>query len=165
MAKPKKKATKVVKKPRTKKPAAKKAPARRAVPKARLDTAARASMLRPGDSLNELIDETITAWGLVARKVRVPDVSLASLSSLGRKADKASKREADLAAKQAAKLAPLTDARIVTADAAYRAALKVKRIADAVGATDQDVADAFASITNRFKTGGGGASEPTAPTP
>lgn len=116
--------------------------------------------------MNELIADTLTAWSLVKRKVRVPDVSAATLSALARKADKAAQREAELAAKQAAKLAPLSDARMLAADAAYRAALKVKRIADAVAATDQAVADAFANVSDRFRTAGAasGGGSPSAPT-
>lgn len=45
-----------------------------------------------------------------------------------------------------------TDERIRTADAAYRAVLRVKRVADAVAAEDQAVADAFASVNARFRS-------------
>ena len=127
--------------------------ARRKAAPPRLDAAARASMLKPGDSLNELIADVLTAWAQVRRKVRLPDVTPAKLASLDRKAVKASKRESDLAAKQAARLAPLTDARIASNDLAYRAALKVKRIADAIGTTDPAVAHAFATVTSRFRPG------------
>jgi hypothetical protein len=143
MAKAKKKSAKATKKT-----------VRRAAPKPRLDKATRASKLKPGDSLNELIGETLTAWAGVRKKVRVPDVTPAKLTSLGKKSDKARKRENDLAAKQAAKLAPLSDARIVADDAAYRAVLAVKRLADAIAKTDPAVAHAFAKVTDRFKTGG-----------
>lgn len=152
MAKPKKKSKPAAAK--KSKPAATKKPARKKPSAPRLDAATRGALLKPGDSLNELVADTLTAWALVKRKVRVPDVSTASLGSLARKAEKAAKRESDLAAKQAAKLAPLSDARMLAADAAYRAALKVKRIADAVAATDQAVADAFASVSERFRTAG-----------
>lgn len=164
MAKSKKKSKPAARTPATKsaKKTASKPASRRAAPK-RLDASARASMLKPGDSLNELIHDVLVAWALVKKKVRVADVSPASLTSLGKKAAKAVQRENDLAAKQAAKLAPLSDARMIANDAAYRAALKVKRIAHAVAATDPDVADAFASVTGRFRTGGG--AEPAAPTP
>ena len=107
--------------------------------------------LKPGDDLNELVQEILTAWSQVKRKIRVADVTPAKLGSLLAKADRASRREAALAARQQAKLAPLADARIVANDAVYRAALKVKRIADAVGATDTDVSEAFARITERFR--------------
>lgn len=145
MAKPKKSAKKKSA-PKSKPRAKKSAP--------RLDAAARASMLKPGDSLNELIDDVLNAWALVRKKVRVADVSPAHLATLGKKATRATEKESALAAKQAAKLAPLTDARIIANDAAYRAALKVKRIADAVAETDQDVADAFASVSERFRNQG-----------
>jgi hypothetical protein len=58
--------------------------------------------------------------------------------------------EAALRGTQEAKLAPLS-ARIVANDAVYRAALKVKRIADAVGAADTDVTEAFAGVNERFR--------------
>jgi hypothetical protein len=131
--------------------AAKSKPVRRKAAPVRLSASDKQSKLKPGDDLNELISEINTAWGLVARKVRVGDVSRAQLVSLGRKAEKVAARESELAAKQAARLAPLTDARIVANDLAYRAALKVKRIADAVGEADAAVADAFASVNERFR--------------
>ena len=145
MARAKKKTTKKARGGKTK------APARRKAAPARLTTEEKASKLKPGEDLNELIADVLTAWALVPRKVRVADVSRARLASLGKKAEKASKREADLAAKQAAKLAPLTDARILANDAAYRAALTVKRIADAVGEADASVAEAFAGVNERFR--------------
>jgi hypothetical protein len=107
--------------------------------------------LKPGDDLNELVQEILTARSRVKRQVRVADVSPAKLGSLFEKASRASRREAELAARQQAKLAPLSDARIVANDAVYRAALKVKRIADAVGAADTDVSEAFAGVTERFR--------------
>jgi hypothetical protein len=117
----------------------------------RLTLEAKQAMLKPGDDLNELVAEILTAWSRVARKVRVADVSSAKLASLLTKAMRASAREAALVAKQEAKLAPLSDARIIASDAVYRAALKVKRIADAVAASDADVAEAFAGVSERFR--------------
>jgi hypothetical protein len=149
VARPKKKPTKSKKKAK-KGTAAVKGARRKQIP-ARLTVEEKQTKLKPGDDLNELIDETLTAWSLVARRVRVGDVSRAKLASLGKKAQKAQKREEDLAAKQAAKLAPLSDARIVANDAAYRAVLKVKRVADAVAASDTAVADAFAAVNSRFR--------------
>ena len=166
MPSPKKTPTKPVKKRATPTKSAKKgaAPAKSAVakatPKARKRTNAaparltyeeKLTKLKPGDDLNELVQEILTAWGQVKRQVRVADVSPARLSALLAKASRAARREAELAARQEARLAPLSDARIVANDAAYRAALKVKRIADAVGAADPSVAEAFAGVTERFR--------------
>lgn len=145
MAKAKKVSKSAAKKPKRAAPRrARKAPVR-------LTAADRAAKLKPGDSLNELIDEVLTAWALVGRKVRVHDVTAARLRSLAKRAIKASQRENDLAAKQADRLAPLTDARMVAQDLAYRDALKVKRIADAIAQTDQAVADAFSAVRDRFR--------------
>ena len=157
MAKAKKKASKP-----SKKSAPSKA-ARRKGPPARLSTSEKLGKLKPGDDLNELIADILSAWSLVSRKVRVGDVTRAQLGSLARKAEKASARESALASKQAAKLAPLTDARLVANDAAYRAALKIKRIADAVAETDQAVADAFATVSERFRRMAPPAKAPDAP--
>jgi hypothetical protein len=148
MAKSKKSKKKTAKKAATKAPARKKTAA-----KPRLSVAERQAALKPGDDLNELLEEIATAWRSVARKVRVDGLSVAKLASLAKKADAAAKKEADLAAKQQAKLAPLTDARILARDAAYRAGLKVKRIADALATDDTEVADAFAVVTERFRRG------------
>jgi len=128
---------------------------------ARLSAAEKAQLLKPGEDLDEIIAETLHAWELVARKVRVPGLSPAKLRSLLKKALRDVERENALYAKQAAKLAPLTDARMKSSDAAYRAGLKVKRIADAIGDTDPAVADAFASVGERFRRGG--RTEPTPP--
>ena len=163
----KKKATKKVAKkasPKKKAPApakkvATKAPARAKKQTVRLSAEQKLAKLKPGDDLNELIDDILTAWSRVGARVRVADMSPAKLRSLGEKAQRASRREAELAAKQAAKLAPLTDARLVADDAAYRAALTVKRIADAVATADTEVAEAFAPVTERFRRG------PAEPTP
>lgn len=143
-AAPKKSAKSAPKKAAKKTKSAKKAPVR-------LSYEEKLSKLKPGDDLNELVQEILTAWSRVKRQVRVADVSPAKLSSLLKKASRASQREADLAAKQQAKLAPLSDARIVANDAVYRAALKVKRIADAVGAADTNVSEAFAGVAERFR--------------
>jgi serine/threonine protein kinase HipA of HipAB toxin-antitoxin module len=117
----------------------------------RLSYEEKLTKLKPGDDLNELVQDILTAWSRVKRQVRVADVSPAKLSSLLAKAGRASRREAELVAAQQAKLAPISDARLVANDAVYRAALKVKRVADAVGATDTNVSDAFASVTERFR--------------
>ena len=71
------------------------------------------------------------------RKVRVPDVTDGRSSGV---CAHSSQRESTLASKQADRLAPLTDARIIANDAAYRDALGVKRIADAIATTDQAIA-------------------------
>jgi len=130
---------------------AKRTVARKKIAKAaRLTAAEKRMLLKPGEDLDEIVADTIAAWRMVPRKVRVANLSAARLESLLRRAEKASQKERELAAKQAAKLAPLTDARLRTVDEAYRMALKVKRIADAVAATDVDVADAFAAVNERF---------------
>ncbi|MGE0784366.1 MAG: hypothetical protein AB7S26_01660 [Sandaracinaceae bacterium] len=41
-----------------------------------------------------------------------------------------------------------------SSDAVYRAGLKVKKIADAIGDTDPAVAEAFAAVSERFRRGG-----------
>jgi hypothetical protein len=115
---------------------------------------------KPGDDLNEFVDEVLTAWAPVSTKVRVPDVSAARLRSLLKKAQKAGAKESALRAAQAEKLAPLVDARLIANDAVYRAALAVKRVADAVAETQPAVADAFAPVNERFKSGPRKASEP-----
>jgi hypothetical protein len=130
----------------------------------RLSASDKAGMLKPGEDLDELIDDVLAAWRRVGKKVHAADVTAAKLAALSRRAVTAAKREAELAARQAAKLAPLSDARMRTADAAYRAALKVKRVADAVAESDPDVADAFASVAERFRARTGAASETSAPT-
>ena len=154
------KSKKSAKRPATKrKPAAKpRAKSRKREP-VRLTSDERLTRLKPGDSLNEFLDEVKTAWALVKNKVRLSDVTLASLDRLQRNAAKATKRENDELAKQQAKLAPLTDARIIANDAAYRTGLKIKRVADAVGQTDPAVAEAFATISDRFKNAPTGAAE------
>ena len=152
MVSPKKKSSRAAKaRASSEKKSRKTAPARKKTPPPRLTTEEKLSKLKPGDDLNELVAEVATAWSLVSRKVRVADVSIAKLRSLGKKAQKAQTREAELAAKQGAKLAPVSDARIIANDAAYRAALQVKRIADAVGTTNPSVAEAFAGVTERFR--------------
>lgn len=143
------------KKAKTAKKAAKRKSARAKKPAAaRLSAAEKAQLLKPGEDLDEIIAETLQAWELVAKKVRVPGLSPAKLRSLLKKALRDVERENALYAKQAAKLAPLTDARMKSSDAAYRAGLKVKRIADAIGDTDPAVAEAFASVGERFRRGG-----------
>jgi hypothetical protein len=130
---------------------AQKTPARAKKAAPRLTAEEKLAKLKPGDDLDELVDEVLTAWSRVGKRVRVADVTPASLRSLMSKADRTARRESELAAKQAAKLAPLSDARLVAMDAAYRAALKVKRIADAITTADTEVAEAFASVTERFR--------------
>ena len=133
------------------KSAAKPAPKRAKATAARLTSDDRARKLYRGDDQNELVGEVLTAWELVATKVRVPGVTGARLRSLMKKANKATDKEAAIAAKQASKLAPLADARIVANDEVYRAALAVKRVADAIAATDPSVAEAFEKVTARFR--------------
>jgi len=151
------------------KPAAKKQPTSAAKPRARAKKAApvrlsgadRQAKLKPGDSLNEFLDDIQTAWSLVKNKVRVPGVTLASLARKQRVAAKKTKTESDLIAKQQAKLAPLTDARIIANDDGYRDGLKVKRIADAIAETDPEVAEAFATVNERFRNAPSAASADT----
>jgi hypothetical protein len=133
------------------KPAAKPAPRRAKATPARLTSDDRARKLYRGDDQNELVGDLLTAWELVQSKVRVPGLTRARVRSLMKKANKATDKEAALAAKQAAKLAPLTDARIVANDEVYRAALAVKRVADAIAATDPSVGEAFEKVTARFR--------------
>ena len=164
MAKAKKKASKATKKAAKKTAKKAEAPARRAASRrapVRLSPSERASLLKPGEELDELLTDVADAWRAVASKVKVAGLTPAKLDALSRAATKAAKKESDLAAKQAAKLAPLTDARMRAGDAAYREALKVKRIADAISATDPEVAEAFERVTERFKRGGA----PPAPPP
>lgn len=155
MAKKKAKtAKKSAKKKATKPKTAKKKAARAKKPAApRLSAADKKQLLKPGEDLDEIITDTLQAWDLVARQVRVPGLSPAKLRSLLQKALRDVEREATLSAKQAARLAPLTDARMRSSDAAYRAALKVKKIADAIGDTDPGVAEAFATVSERFRRG------------
>lgn len=159
MAKWKKSAKRPAKK--SKAAAKPRAKARRAEP-VRLTSADRLAKLKPGESLNEFLDDIQTAWVLVKNKVRVPGVTSASLGRKQRDAAKRTKRENDEIAKQAAKLAPLTDARIIANDDAYRDGLKVKRVADAIAETDPAVAEAFATVSDRFRNAPGAAPvEPT----
>jgi hypothetical protein len=153
MAKSKKKTKKKTQKKAAKKIAKK--TVRRSQPKPRLSAAEKQAALKPGENLDDLIAAVVTAWSGVTRKVRVEGVSTSKLTSLARKAERAAAKEAALIAKQEAKLAPLSDERIRTADAAYRAALRVKRIADAVAAEDQAVADAFETVNARFRSRSG----------
>jgi hypothetical protein len=124
---------------------------------ARRPTAARLSAedklrkVRPGDDLNEFVSDVMNAWGLVTRTVRVPEVSLPKLRSMLNKSTAARTKESAFEAKMAAKLAPLSDARLIADDAVYRAALTVKRVADALSETDTAVAEAFSKVTERFR--------------
>jgi hypothetical protein len=126
----------------------------------RLTAEERQQKAKPGDDLNEFVDELLAAWAPVSKKVRVPDVSAAQLRSLLKKAQKAAAKESALRAAQAEKLAPLVDARLIANDAVYRAALAVKRVADAIAETQPAVAEAFAPVNARFKSGPRKAPEP-----
>ncbi len=119
----------------------------------RLSNEERQRKVRPGDDLNELVGEVLTAWDRVSKKVRVPDVSPAKLKSLLVKAQRAAAREAQVTARLEERLAPLADARLTANDAVYRAALAVKRIADAVAETHPEVSEAFAVVSERFRRG------------
>ncbi len=134
-----------------KKSSKKKSVARHATQVPRLSAAEKAGLLKPGEDLDEILADVASAWRRVARQVRVAGLTPAKIESLSRKALRAAQKEQALAAKQADRLAPLSDTRMRTADEAYRAALKIKRVADAMAETDPAVADAFAKVNERFR--------------
>lgn len=162
MAKSKKKSKKIAKK------TAKKKAARRAQPP-RLTAEQRSRALKPGEDLDELGLEAVTAWERVKKLVHVPGESPKKLRSMIAKVQKLVEKEREKDAAHEERMASLRDARIAAGDAAYRLLLDLKPVAEAVARRKPEVADAFATFFEKFarrftsKGGNGGSDEPAPP--
>lgn len=149
MAKAKKKSAKKATKKAAKKSQASKRPAKRKAI-VRLSAEERQRLTKPGADLDELVIAFARALRAVARKVKIPGVTASRLESAMRRASKVRARLTVAEEKAEAKLAPLRDATLQAEDAAYRMLLRAKKIADAVGEGEPEVAEAFGTFTKTF---------------
>ena len=132
------------------------APAKRRV--VGLTNEQRAGLVRPPADYDDAIDTMVGAWDAHRADVRVPGLSVAKLRSLGRAAQRAWTRENELRQKLEARLARLTDARMIAEDEAWRAALDVYDLAKSVGRRRPEIAEAFefmSRYTKRARREGG----------
>ena len=147
--KTKKKATKKATKASSRKKATKK-PAKKASrkkPPVALGSDERRKLLKPRESFDELIEQVVRVWG-EQRGFRVPGLTMAQMGSLLRKADRAAAREQALRVKFEQRIRPLSDARLIAEDAAWRAVLDVHAAAKLYGRSRPEIAEAFGFVAD-----------------
>lgn len=136
------------------KSAVKAKPASEAKPKARrsaksapvaLTTDERRKLLKPKDQFVDVVDRTTRALGR-RREIRVPGMTAGKLKALTAKAVRAAKREALAREQFERKIRPLSDARLLAEDAAYRALLNVYAAVKLYTRADPGVGAEFAFL-------------------
>jgi hypothetical protein len=110
-----------------------------------LTTEERRKLLKPKDQFVEVVERTARALGR-RREIRVPGVTTAKLKALTAKAVRAAKREAIVREQFEQKIRPLSDARLLAEDAAYRALLNVYAAVKLYTRADPGVGEEFAFL-------------------
>jgi len=110
-----------------------------------LTTEERRKLLKPKDQFVEVVERTARALGR-RREIRVPGVTTAKLKALTAKAVRAAKREAIVREQFEQKIRPLSDARLLAEDAAYRALLNVYAAVKLYTRADPSVGEEFAFL-------------------
>ncbi|MDP3279182.1 MAG: hypothetical protein Q8Q09_28585 [Deltaproteobacteria bacterium] len=118
-------------------------------PTVTLTTEARRKLLKPKDGFERVVDQTVRT--LTARRdVHVPGMTAGKLATLLQKAERASKREAQVRAQLESKLRPLSDARLLAEDAAYRALLDVYATIKLYAKVLPDVGESFGFLAEHL---------------
>lgn len=110
-----------------------------------LTTEERRKLLKPKDQFVEVVERTARALGR-RREIRVPGLTTAKLKGLTAKAVRAAKREAIVREQFERKIRPLSDARLIAEDAAYRALLNVYAAVKLYTRADPGVGEEFAFL-------------------
>lgn len=114
-----------------------------------LTTETRRRLLKPKDQFVEVVEKTARALRS-RREMRVPNVTVAKLESLTAKAVRAAKREAIMREQFEKKLRPLSDARLLAEDAAYRALLDVYAAVKLYARSIPAIGEEFAFLTEHL---------------
>lgn len=125
------------------------APAKRRKEDPALTTETRRRLLKPKDQFVEVVEKTARALR-ARREMRVPNVTVAKLESLTAKAVRAAKREAIMREQFEKKLRPLSDARLLAEDAAYRALLDVYAAVKLYARSIPAIGEEFAFLTEHL---------------
>jgi len=110
-----------------------------------LTTEERRKLLKPKDQFAEVVERTVRALSR-RKEIRVPGVTTAKLKALTAKAVRAANREALAREQFERKIRPLSDARLIAEDAAYRALLQVYAAVKLYARADPSVAEEFAFL-------------------
>lgn len=110
-----------------------------------LTTEERRKLLKPKDQFVDVVERTARALGR-RREIRVPGMTTAKLKALTAKAVRAAKREAIVREQFEQKIRPLSDARLIAEDAAYRALLNVYAAVKLYTRADPGVGEEFAFL-------------------
>ncbi len=124
--------------------AIKKRVARRKPPEV-LSTEERSKLLKPRTDFIDVLDRVTREWEAY-RDLRVPGLTASKLASLGKKAKRATEKEAALREKMERQLVPLADARRMAHDAAYRALLDTHAAIKLHARLDAGVVERFAFL-------------------
>jgi hypothetical protein len=111
-----------------------------------LTTEERRRLLKPKDHFEEVLTKTATALR-ARREIRVPGMTVARLEALNAKAVRAAKREALVRTQFERKIRPLSDARLLAEDAAYRALLDVYAAIKLYARSNPKIGEEFAFLT------------------
>jgi hypothetical protein len=114
-----------------------------------LTTTARRRLLKPRDDFAQIVEKTVKALG-ERRDIRVPGTNATQLKSLTERAVRAAAREERMRAKLEAAMRPLSDARLLAEDAAYRALLDVYAAVKLYGRSDPKTAAQFAFLADHL---------------
>lgn len=114
-----------------------------------LTTDARRRLLKPKDQFAEVVEKTTRALRS-RREMRVPNMTAAKLESLTAKAVRAAKREAIMREQFEKKIRPLSDARLLAEDAAYRALLDVYAAVKLYARSSPAIGEEFAFLTEHL---------------
>jgi hypothetical protein len=110
-----------------------------------LTTDERRKLLKPKDQFVDVVERTTRALGR-RREIRVPGMTAGKLKSLTAKAVRAAKREGLAREQFERKIRPLSDARLLAEDAAYRALLNVYAAVKLYTRADPGVGAEFAFL-------------------
>lgn len=132
-----------------KKPAKKiaKKAARRRPPPEILSLEERAKLLKPRADFLNVLGKVVREWETY-RDLRVPGLSVSKLASFGKKAERASEREAEVEEAMQRKLAPLADARRMSHHDAYKALLDTHAAIKLHARVDPGVTERFAFLAD-----------------
>ncbi len=110
-----------------------------------LTTDERRKMLKPKDQFVPVVERVVRALAK-RREIRVPGMTVGKLKTLTAKAVRAAKREALVREQFERKIRPLSDARLMAEDAAYRALLNVYAAVKLYARADPGVGSEFAFL-------------------
>lgn len=110
-----------------------------------LTTEERRKLLKPKDQFVEVVERATRALGR-RREIRVPGMTVAKLKGLTAKAVRAATKESIAREQFERKIRPLSDARLLAEDAAYRALLSVYAAVKLYARADPGVGEEFAFL-------------------